>query len=283
LITSIAFPKRKSAYSYYDKSSTRRIAKLEKRPFSFVAEVPHVFGKTFKFKPGLNIIIGRNGVGKSTVLKACGLSLAAVQGGRTTVTETWMREIFSFSGDEVLFPWSIAHDGQPALFVDPRIAIGMAGGGAAFDTDFFSQGIMATTSRGSTGEITINRINFAISVILGKVRMPESIEWRISKTEVNDIWARRMVSVEKILAPTIDTGAQTIIMDEPESYLSLPFQVGFWKNIIGEDSKRFENLQVIIATHSPFALGIAHANYVEMEKGYLVECENALKIAGMIP
>jgi len=49
--------------------------------------------------------------------------------------------------------------------------------------------------------------------------------------------------------------------------------------LLGEDPKRFERLQLIVATHSPFAFRLSHANYIEMNPGYLRECKEALKFA----
>ena len=79
----------------------------------------------------------------------------------------------------------------------------------------------------------------------------------------------------RIRATIIAVGQQTIILDEPESSM----QVALWRRILVEDPKRFERLQVILATHSPFAFSLPHANYIEMNPGYLRECKEALKFA----
>jgi ABC-type cobalamin/Fe3+-siderophores transport system ATPase subunit len=268
MITKITFTKKQ-----VKKSTTRG----RRNAYDYIADVPAVNGKTFKFKPGLNILVGQNGAGKSTVLKACALSLAAHQGGYSVVTQSWVQDLFGFSGDSIQYPWEVTHDGQPVYFIDPRIATGLAHG--AFDEDFFAAGVANTVARGSTGEKTLSRINQAISVIIGKESMPAKIVWKMDKRSVNDTWGKRLEQVEKYLAGSLPVGQQTIIMDEPESYLGIPIQVGFWKRVIGEDPKRFDNLQVIIATHSPFAFGIPHAYYIELKSGYIKECEEALTFA----
>jgi ABC-type multidrug transport system ATPase subunit len=256
------------------KSSSRGL----RNPYDYIAAVPGVAGKTFTFKPGLNILVGQNGAGKSTVLKACALSLAAHQGGYSVVTQSWVQDLLGFSGDRIQYPWEVTHDGLPMYFIDPRIATGLSNG--AFDEDFFAAGLANTVARSSTGEKTLSRIDQAVGVIIGKKSMPKQILWKMDKRHLSDTWQKRLEIVEKYLEGTIPCGQQTIVMDEPESYLGIPIQVGFWKRVIGEDPKRFDNLQVIIATHSPFAFGIPHGNYIEMEPGYIKRCEEALEFAG---
>jgi len=102
----------------------------------------------------------------------------------------------------------------------------------------------------------------------------------MDKEHVSDTWKKRLEAAEGYLSGSIAVGQQTIIMDEPESFLSIPMQVAFWRRILGEDPKRFERLQLIVATHSPFAFRLSHANYIEMNPGYLRECKEALKFAG---
>lgn len=280
MIYSISFPKSKKAYTYTERSGLRM--RTKNSPFVYIADQPNLAGKTFRFKSGLNILIGPNGSGKSTILKACGLSLAAVQGGQSTVSEEWCREAFGFFGqDKIIFPWETQHNGRPAAFVDPRINLGLTAGGAAFDDSFFALGVSNLMFRGSTGEKTMAQISRAVGMILGKISPPTEImrTSTLADNRVNDIWSRRMEVASEYLQGDGMPGPVTILMDEPESYLSIPMQVGFWKRFMSEDASRFDNLQVIVATHSPFALDVPFANYIELGKGYLLECREAMSLA----
>jgi len=276
MIHSITFPKSKNAYTYTEKACQR--SRSRKTPMAYVADQRNLAGKTFKFTPGLNILIGPNGSGKSTILKACGLSLAAVQGGQSTITEAWCHEAFpGHDNPTIIFPWQIKHTGRPAVFVDPRVDIGLTAKGAAFDDDFLTRGLNNLMFRGSTGEKSLAAINAALGMIVGDVPVPDS--WMISSSlqgGINDLWEHRIEAAKEYFRGNGTGGPVTIIMDEPESYLSIPMQVRLWR-LLGETASRYDNLQVIVATHSPFALGIGFANYVELQKGYLAECRQAMK------
>jgi energy-coupling factor transporter ATP-binding protein EcfA2 len=269
MIESVAFPQKKSDYL----GPFGRRGKESPGPYSFILDIKSVRGKTFRFKPGLNILVGPNGTGKSTVLRACALSLAAIQGGVSAVTESWLRDLFSFPGEAIMFPWSVVHDGRPILFCDPRETIGITGG--AFDNDFFKSGVVSALSRGSTGELSLRRISGCIKAVKGEMEMPSEIEWRMEKSDHHDVWNGRLERAGEYLAANIPLGGpQTILLDEPESCLSIPLQARLWS--LFNDADYFKNLQVVVATHSPFAFGIAHANYIELERGYLDECQSSI-------
>ena len=276
MIHSITFPKSKKAYTYTGKTGLRSHSR--KTPLCYVADQRNLAGKTFKFTPGLNILIGPNGSGKSTILQSCALSLAAVQGGQSTITETWCHEAFPGHDDPtIIFPWQIKHTGRPGVFVDPRVDTGLAARGTAFDNDFLAHGLNNLMFRGSTGEKSLAAINSALGMILGDIPVPDG--WMISSTlhgGINNLWEKRIEAAKEYFRGDGTGGPITIFMDEPESYLSIPMQVRLWW-LLGESASRYDNLQVIVATHSPFALGIEFANYVELQTGYLAECRAAIK------
>ncbi|KVP96973.1 hypothetical protein WJ97_14230 [Burkholderia ubonensis] len=258
-----------------------------------------------EFKPGLNILFGGNGSGKSTVLQLLATSLAAAQGGTSVVTSSWMRDVLGFDSKEVQLPCELVHDGQPVMFFDARAKEGLIGG--SFDDDFFSLGVANTMARGSTGQLGLQRLDRLLRVLVDKDSpkpqapeaepeakpkrggrtaksferkgpskslvpqgFPATIEWKVSRGAVNDHWSKRFDLVDELLRAKRPEGPKTLIFDEPESGFSLPWQAGIWHNVFSKvDPERF---QVIVATHSPFALGIPGANYIEMTPGYLREC-----------
>lgn len=80
--------------------------------------------------------------------------------------------------------------------------------------------------------------------------------------------------MEALLSAKLPVGPKTMLFDEPESGFSLMWQAGVWKNIFSKvDPKEF---QLIIATHSPFALQLPGAHYIEMQQGAILEAEVAV-------
>lgn len=266
---------------------------------------------TTAFKPGLNILFGANGSGKSTVLQLLAQSLAAVQGGTSVVTQSWLQDVCAFGGSELKLPCEVIHDGKPVMFFDARAKEGLIGGG--FDDDFFGMGVANAMAKGSTGQLGLRRLDRLLAVLVDDIRatqagagpaaapaaaekpkrrtkkaeaeptpkqvpgkrgFPTEIEWRIQRKMVNDTWKARFAVVEKLLEAKRAVGPQTLLFDEPESGFSLPWQAGLWTNIFAKvDPAKY---QVIVATHSPFALGLPGVNYIEMSPGYLAETKAAV-------
>ncbi|MBU9200409.1 ATP-binding protein [Burkholderia multivorans] len=260
-----------------------------------------------QFKPGLNIIFGGNGSGKSTLLQMLATALAAEQGGTSVVTASWVRDLFRWGSNRIAWPFEVIHDGQPVMYFNARASEGLIGGGfdddffmlgvantmtkgsagqlvlhratrlleviapprpesakkttrksamdAAESTDTASAG---TKRRPKTARDFERKAGHEPLVPRG---FPDKIEW---KTPIaND--AKKAV-VDALLAPKCAQGPRTLLLDEPESGYSLGWQAGLWNNVLSKvDPEKF---QVIVATHSPFALGIKGANYIEMAPGY---------------
>lgn len=263
-----------------------------------------------EFKPGLNIVFGANGSGKSTVLQLLATSLAALQGGTSVVTSDWMRGLFGFRGNGLNLPCDVVHDGQPVMFFDARAREGLMGG--SFDDDFFDLGVANALSKGSTGQLGLQRLDRVLQVLLKKQDaeapppvaapkpepkpasrgktlkdlerrggakslvpqgFPKQVEWRVPREGYNESSAARLALVEELLRAKRPVGPKTFILDEPESGYSLPWQARLWEILSNIDPERH---QVIVATHCPFALCIPGANYIEITPGYLLECQAAM-------
>ena len=246
-------------------------------------DVPFLRGrKEIAFKPGLNILWGGNGVGKSTILSAIARMLHCEQGGRTTVTKDSLDAVFTVPGagitsrigersETMAYGLVPVHDGQCVLHVDPGHAVGLLMGGAAFDWDFGDQGVANTMFRGSSGQTTSQRLNAALNAIIRGPGAWPKMEWRVDRKAA---WTlKRTEQVAEYLEGTLPAGLQpTVLLDEPDRSLSLKLQAGLWTNL----ATKFTNVQIIAASHSPFALRLPGVNYIEMTPGYLAECEDVV-------
>lgn len=248
-------------------------------PIPWLAKTPALAKpRKFDFKPGLNILWGRNGCGKTTLIKLIARMAHCEQGGVPVVTQTSVDNMFaSMRGiyddkkereqqrklrDSVDFE----HDGQSIQLFDPSSAVGLAGGGAYFDDDFFTQGVHNTLFKGSAGQTTLYRFD---GILAGLVegRKPRPIERRITASRVNEHWARKIEICEHFLTGRGKEGPATILLDEPERSVDLPTQLRMWRFLRAYAPRN----QFIIASHSLIALRIPEANYIEMEDGYMAQ------------
>jgi hypothetical protein len=235
--------------------------------------------RRFDFKPGLNILWGRNGSGKTTVIRLMTMLLHCGQGGKPVVTQTSLDELCGgrmhrLHGKDIDLKSAITfeHDGQGVRHFDPSHAVGLLGGGAAFDDEFFSAGVMNTMFKGSAGQTTGFRFDELLNSIM-RNKVPK-VEWTVHKDRVNDLWQARLELAEHFLKGTSDKGPPTVLLDEPERSYDLNTQVGCWRML----RAYAPTTQFIVASHSLFALKIPEANYIEMSPGYLSGSIQALNV-----
>lgn len=255
--------------------------------FGYAANLPFFSNKTLvSLPPGLTVLFGPNGCGKSTLLNILALTMAAKQGGYSAVTEDHVRTTVDMLGalpdprTRARNPMKdrigvkVSHDGQPVLFADPRQAVGLVGG--AFDDDFFQQGLNETMlgRNQSHGQRALMRSHPLLAVLSGQAQAPTEIAHKVKERNVNDVWKAALKEVHARLEPSIPKGPLTVLLDEPESNFSLVWQQKIWALLSRPDVA--QQYQVIVASHSPFCLGIPHANYLDMEPGYREQVEALL-------
>jgi predicted ATPase len=258
--------------------------------FAYAAQVPFFAArKSLAFKPGLNILFGPNGCGKSTVLRMLARTMCATQGGLSVVTEQAVSDNVDMLGAlsrgrkggrsamKHQVNLQVDHDGQPVVFCDPRASIGLTGGGAAFDSDFFGEGVRESlsASRRSTGQSALSRMSVALAVMSGDALFPTEVVAQVHRKHVNATWGEALDVLEAAMVGTIPKGQGTLLLDEPEANFSLAWQARLWELIAKpEVAARY---QVIVASHSAFALGIEHAHYIDFQDGMRESAEAALR------
>ena len=230
--------------------------------------------RTFEFKPGLNVLWGRNGSGKTSLTKVLARLFHCEQGNHPIVTQESISELGGgpFSEIDLKKGLKITHDGQGVRHFDPGHAVGLMGGGAAFDWDFGMEGIANTMFKGSAGQTTMFRFDRLINeIVAGEV--PE-VAWKFSRSGNSGTWGDRVKLVERFLEGNAEKGQPTVLLDEPERSYDLNAQVGVWRLL----RAYADQVQFIVASHSLFALKIPDAHYIELSPRYLAGSEAVLDL-----
>jgi len=240
--------------------------------------------REFEFKPGLNILWGRNGSGKTSLTKVLARLFHCEQGNHPIVTQeslhdlTWARSVGGTTSEiDLKKGLKITHDGQGVRHFDPGHAVGLMGGGAAFDWDFGMEGIANTMFKGSAGQTTMFRFDRLVNeIVAGEV--PE-VTWKFPRTNNNSVWADRVKIATHFLEGNAEKGQPTVLLDEPERSYDLNAQVGVWRLLRAYS----DQVQFIVASHSLFALKIPDAHYIELSPRYLAGSEAVLDILAKWP
>jgi len=216
--------------------------------------------RTFRFTPGLNILWGRNGTGKSTLLTALARYFHCEQGGRSVVTHQSSLEMHKdLFSDKLLTGMDVEHDGQCVFYINPGKAVGLVSG--AFDDDFFMEGITNTMAHISSGQTTLMRTNMVM----------KNLEKGVPKIEYKyNVRKEAREAIEAMLAPSGEKGPVTILCDEPDRSVDLDFARQLWDIL----PRAAEGRQLIVATHHVFALKAPGANFIDLgPKDYRAKCE----------
>lgn len=233
--------------------------------------------KTFKFEPGLNVLFGKNGTGKSTLLLLIARTFHCAQGGYSKITQTsvWDMQVNTDNKD-LPSGYRIQHDGNMVFFLDPDKDVGIMGD--SFDNDFMEEAVKGVGLKClSQGE----RAVFKLITMFENVAIRDRVGG-MDKNCLNDHWKEMMIKAEKGMkrnTRVFKTDRCTILIDEPERSLDLENEVRFWRFM----KKAVKNVQVIVATHSPFVLFIDDANFVETTPGYVkksMELVNDIVVCG---
>lgn len=129
----------------------------------------------------------------------------------------------------------------------------------------------------SAGQRRMIRLNRLLKQFM-ELKVPDSTKIK-PDGGWNSVWEKAVTDFTDYAKTLPRTGPPTLLLDEPDRSLSIPNQAEFWKILY----KVSEKVQVIVATHSIFALYAPSSNVIEMQEDYLKECRIAHMecIAGM--
>jgi predicted ATPase len=235
----------------------------------------------FKFKDGLNLIIGPNGCGKSTLMNILKTRMSIFQKNASqTISDKYgfivfddeKKKILSKKYEDILsdstvghgykLPTEIKYKNVLTYFMDKdsfnafdavgaKVA-GVRGKSSDFnENSFFSTVADLFNSQSiSNGESKFRILDKFIGKIDKERKFDaESIIKNASVGGINNEEAEKMIDWQKRYSD--DTSNPTIMMDEPDDGMDIINQFRFWYNVVPNLAKDY---QLIIITHSACAM-----------------------------
>ncbi len=256
----------------------------------YAATLPCIKDRVFEFQPGLNILFGPNGCGKSTILQILGAyaSIADHTAGWTSYQNPSALKRISDNGQAKLpeaynrlspgqCSAKVVWDGSPTFQYDAGKSA--AGYGSSLPDEpkdspdgitTFEESISLTMGHLSSG----TRLIYKLKKIREMLANPPDLT-NIPRKNTNSVWHDNWISQRDYWNSLPRNGGVTILMDEPDRSFALDNQIGFWSGWV---PKLAEKYQIIIATHCPFAImRDIGANIIDMKEGYYEESQNAIR------
>jgi predicted ATPase len=228
--------------------------------------------KEIEFQPGLNIIYGPNGSGKSTLLSALAVLLHVKESNWPVVSKDSLGPFMRPSGFTTGL--LLEHDGGPARY------LGIADPGFPPKKDVASQRVRLETAKEtkykalhdmSHGQATVAKL---VSFLSAK---PTKVRYAISKAKLTGSWERLWeVGTESLANVKAPEGEprQVILLDEVDRSLDFAKQHEVWREL----RELAKTTQIVIASHSPFAVSAPGAHYIETTPDYLLASRQALHL-----
>lgn len=232
-----------------------------------------LFKKEIEFKPGLNILFGPNGCGKTTALSIAGAYSGVKEKG-------WSQPPAPFDINNVPFPKCFAKmcvgeveadvewDGSPSYFATSTGEVVVP---HAFDDDNMMEQLQVMFAKPSSGQLRLHNLGKMMQTLM-KGKIPDLTVADVKG--VNDVWAAARKGFAEYAKSLPRTGQLTLLLDEPDRSLSLPVQFDLWTKAAPQWATR---VQVIVAAHSPFCLVAPNAHIIDCVSGYREDCMAALK------
>lgn len=250
-----------------------------KAPLSYISKLDSFAnGKVYNFKPGINIIIGENGCGKTTLLKLISYYCLCYNSlySKVPLDVFYLHELFSHDFGEhstelcdgvkvqcdycgVVYNYIASQEMPKESIMD----------------NFKNFSLYMNNIEASTGESIINSFDSLMNTAFSNkdIQFPIQELYKKSK-QCNELWSKRLNNLinyykDNQLNITAEEFEYTFLIDEPDRNLDILNIETIYKIL----SHRKDNTQLICVIHNPILIyklsKLSYINFVEMSEGYL--------------
>lgn len=252
------------------------IKDLNNSTLNYLSEVEVFQRKTnFKFKPGINIIVGKNGCGKSTLLKL----IADYTLCKDTIAST-----FDIVGDLKALNYSYLFDEGENVKNGVEVKCDYLGKVFRYlnKSDLTAanslnniENLAIKLADGSTGENIIESIGIFFKTVFSTKNWEFPIKDIKHCSEIsNSLWKKRLINLlqyykENRIDFLPSEYEYTLLIDEPDRNLD----IDHIKEVYNVLSHRKENSQLIAVIHNPILINklskLDYINFIELTDNYI--------------
>jgi energy-coupling factor transporter ATP-binding protein EcfA2 len=229
-----------------------------------------------EFKPGLNVVFGQNGTGKSTLINGLARLMHCQDENWPLVTRASVSHFLRFPGI-IADGLVLEHDGSPGRYLGIHPAATVPERGVERVNIAMSENRSISkraSSQMSSGQASVTKLIRFLRHDATKVRY--SAKSNTIGAQLQPVWEVAVRAIKNGKPQAGMPKQQVILLDEVDHNLDFAHQALVWKTLraLIADGQH----QVIIASHSPFAVNVPGAHYIETTPGYLAAARAALSL-----
>ena len=269
-----------------------KITDNTKLPLEYAEELD-VFqnGKTYDFKGGVNVIIGKNGCGKTTLIKMIASYMLC--------SDTLCSKLPNFANFGALKINNLFEKDKTEIKDGIKIAADYAGVVYKYlsESELNNENVLGditilqyfmNNAGASTGEIIVNSVGQLFQFAFGNkdIQFPiQDLIDIVEKNRTNDFWKERFINLlkyykENRIEITPRDFEYTFLLDEPDRNLDITNIESIYEIL----AHRKEMSQIICVIHNPILIyklsrlrGKNKVNFIELTDGYLNDIKNVFK------